>query len=145
MRMLGGKWRGSRRRRRGGDTARNLAVAGGKLAAQLRASVHGVAQTPAGALPHAFHGPSRATRTAWRASTARTAGRTRTGSVYGPDTNLEVPAHALVTMTIDQYDTGGTIDNAYFAGVHGTLGGTETSERQDGYRISAATWRTHSP
>jgi hypothetical protein len=48
-----------------------------------------------------------------------------------------VPAHALVTMTIDQYDTGGTIDNAYFAGVHGTLGGTETVNGKPVTGISA--------
>jgi hypothetical protein len=85
---------------------------------QLRASVHGVAQTSAGALPHAF----------------------MTISSY-PDSlageHGEVPAHALVTMTIDQYDTGGTIDNSYFAGVHGTLGGTETVNGKPVTGISA--------
>lgn len=45
---------------------------------------------------------------------------------YGPTTDLTVPAHALVTVTIDQYDSGDVITNPYFARVHGTIGGTET-------------------
>ncbi|MDQ6688481.1 MAG: hypothetical protein M3Z50_12880 [Actinomycetota bacterium] len=45
---------------------------------------------------------------------------------YGPTTDLKVPAHSLVTVTIKQYDTGGEITNPYFARVHGTLGETET-------------------
>ena len=47
---------------------------------------------------------------------------------YGPHTDLTVPAHALVTVTIDQYDGGERITNPYFARVHGTVGGTETVE-----------------
>ena len=42
---------------------------------------------------------------------------------YGPSTNLHVPAHALVTVTIQQYDSGEAITNPYFAQVHGTVGG----------------------
>jgi len=45
---------------------------------------------------------------------------------YGPTTNLSVPAHSLVTITIKQYDSGGKITNPYFATVHGTVDGTET-------------------
>ncbi|MDX6309749.1 MAG: hypothetical protein QOI06_2795 [Nocardioidaceae bacterium] len=45
---------------------------------------------------------------------------------YGPTTDLSVPAHSLVTVTIDQYDGGEEITNHYFARVHGTVGGTET-------------------
>lgn len=45
---------------------------------------------------------------------------------YGPSTNLSVPAHSLVTVTVHQYDTGGDITNPYFAQVHGTVDGTET-------------------
>lgn len=44
---------------------------------------------------------------------------------YGPRTDLTVPAHALVTVTIRQYDGGERITNPYFAVVHGTVGGTE--------------------
>lgn len=45
---------------------------------------------------------------------------------YGPTTNLQVPAHALVTVTIKQYDSGEAIPNPFLAQVHGTVGGTET-------------------
>lgn len=44
---------------------------------------------------------------------------------YGPSTDITVPAHALVTVTILQYDGGERITNPYFARVHGTIGGTE--------------------
>ena len=50
---------------------------------------------------------------------------------YGPSTNLHVPAHSLVTVTIDQYDGGEKITNPYFAKVHGTVGGTDDGRRQD--------------
>ncbi len=45
---------------------------------------------------------------------------------YGPTTELQVPAHALVTVTIRQYDSGEPIPNPYLAEVHGTVGGTMT-------------------
>ena len=38
--------------------------------------------------------------------------------------NLVVPANTAVTVTVDQYDTGGTPNNPYFAKVVGTVGGT---------------------
>lgn len=92
---------------------------------ELRASVRGYADTPSGRLPHAFidlstypdamageHGGSGGAHPDWVS--------------YGPTTNLEVPAHSLVTMTIDQYDSGGAITDPYFAQVHGTLDGSET-------------------
>jgi hypothetical protein len=91
----------------------------------LRATVKGTAQTPVGVLPHAFlelatypdsmageHGPGGGSQPDWVS--------------YGPTTNLSVPAHSLVTVTIRQYDTGGTISNPYFARVHGTVDGTIT-------------------
>jgi len=91
----------------------------------LKAEVRGYAQTSVGRLPHAYlslstypdslageHGAGGGAHPDWVS--------------YGPSTNLQVPAHALVTVTIRQYDTGGSIDNSYFAHVHGTLGGTET-------------------
>ena len=46
---------------------------------------------------------------------------------YGPSTDLTVPAHALVTVVIRQYDGGEAITNPWFAQVHGTVGGTETA------------------
>ncbi|HEY8883493.1 MAG TPA: hypothetical protein VIM47_08855 [Dermatophilaceae bacterium] len=91
----------------------------------LKATVNGTAQTPVGVLPHAFmelatypdsmageHGPDGGSKPDWVS--------------YGPTTNLSVPAHSLVTVTIKQYDTGGTITNPWFAKVHGTVDGTVT-------------------
>jgi hypothetical protein len=40
--------------------------------------------------------------------------------------NLVVPANSAITVTVDQYDSGGTPNNLYFAHVHGTVGGVET-------------------
>lgn len=89
----------------------------------LSASVKGTADTAQGTLPHAFmkldtypdsmageHGKSGGSRPNWVS--------------YGSTTDLRMPAHSLVTMTINQYDTGGPITNPYFASVHGTVGGT---------------------
>lgn len=45
---------------------------------------------------------------------------------YGPTTVLQVPAHALVTVTINQYDSGEEIPNPFLATAQGTVGGTET-------------------
>jgi hypothetical protein len=45
---------------------------------------------------------------------------------YGPTTNLQVPAHTLITVTIKQYDSGEAIPNPFLAQVHGTVGGTMT-------------------
>lgn len=91
----------------------------------LRATTKGTAQTPEGVRPHAFleiatypdsmageHGATGGSHPDWVS--------------YGPKTNLQVPAHALVTVTIRQYDTGGTITNPYFAKVRGTVDGTMT-------------------
>jgi hypothetical protein len=40
--------------------------------------------------------------------------------------NLVAPAHAEVTMSIDQYDSGGPLNNSVFGNVVGTVGGTAT-------------------
>jgi hypothetical protein len=40
--------------------------------------------------------------------------------------NLVVPAHAEVVVTIDQYDSGGPLNNSFFGNVFGTVGGTAT-------------------
>ncbi len=91
----------------------------------LKAQVRGSSQTSKGRLPHAYL--SLATYPDSLAGEHGTSGGAHPDWVsYGPSTNLQVPAHALVTVTIRQYDTGGTVYNPYFAEVHGTLGGTET-------------------
>ncbi len=41
---------------------------------------------------------------------------------YGPTNQFQVPAHALVTVTVRQYDSGGALNNPWFATVRGTVG-----------------------
>lgn len=92
---------------------------------RLDAQVVGTAETPQGTLKHATlnlatypdsmageHGASGGAHPDWVS--------------YGPSTNLHLPAHALVTITIKQYDGGEAITNPYFAKVHGTVDGTMT-------------------
>jgi hypothetical protein len=43
---------------------------------------------------------------------------------YGPSNQYQVPAHSLVTVTIRQYDSGGSLNNPWFDKVRGTVGGT---------------------
>jgi hypothetical protein len=43
---------------------------------------------------------------------------------YGPTNQFQVPAHALVTVTVRQYDSGGALNNPFFATVRGTVGNT---------------------
>jgi hypothetical protein len=40
--------------------------------------------------------------------------------------NVVVPPHTTVDVTIDQYDTGGNVNNQFFDNVVGTIGGTDT-------------------
>jgi len=113
--------------------AGGLAVAGVGLAVQEHGSparsntvaVHGTASMASGQVPHVyvhlstypdseqgFHGPDGGRHPDW--------------VTYGPNTDLRLPAHALVTVTIRQFDGGEKITNPFFARVHGTIGGTET-------------------
>jgi hypothetical protein len=97
----------------------------GAQASALNATVKGTAHTTQGVLPHAFlnldtypdseqgvHGSDGGAHPDW--------------VTYGPTSNLRVPAHSLVTVTIKQYDSGDVITNPFFAKVHGTVGGTAT-------------------
>jgi len=43
---------------------------------------------------------------------------------YGPTNQYQVPAHALVTVYVRQYDSGGSLNNPWFDAVRGTVGGT---------------------
>lgn len=111
--------------------AGGVAVAGlilssaGAQAAPLSATVNGTADTTQGTLPHAFL--SLATYPDSAQGVHGTDGGAHPDWVtYGPTSALKVPAHALVTITIDQYDTGGSLTNPYFATPRGTIGGTET-------------------
>jgi hypothetical protein len=100
-------------------------------------SVRGTAHTAQGDVPHAFinlstypdsmdgqHGPDGGPHPDW--------------VTYGPSTDLTVPAHALVTVTIRQYDGGERITNPWFARVHGTVGGDETVDGKPVTRVDPA-------
>ncbi|HEX3565377.1 MAG TPA: hypothetical protein VHU17_08390 [Acidimicrobiales bacterium] len=45
---------------------------------------------------------------------------------YGPTNQFQVPAHTLVSVTIRQYDSGGSLNNPFFATVRGTVGNVAT-------------------
>lgn len=92
---------------------------------QLRATVRGSMDTSLGRLPHAFLNLS-AYPDSMAGEHGANGGPHPDWVSYGPTTNLEVPAHSVVTVTIDQYDSGETIYNPYLAQVHGTIDGTET-------------------
>jgi hypothetical protein len=94
----------------------------GPNASALSATVRGTAHTSQGTVKHAYldlktypdsmggeHGSDGGAHPDWVS--------------YGPSTNIHLPAHSLVTVTIKQYDSGGTITNPYFARAHGTVGG----------------------
>jgi hypothetical protein len=51
---------------------------------------------------------------------------------YAFSNEFQVPANSLVTMTIRQYDSGGSLNNPWFANVRGTVGGTATITAPDG-------------
>jgi hypothetical protein len=101
-------------------------------------STHGSAQTARGRVPHTvihlstypdsmagMHGANGGLHPDWVS--------------YGARTDLTVPAHALVTVTIRQYDGGERITNPYFAAVHGTVGGTETVNGKTVTRVDPET------
>jgi hypothetical protein len=109
---------------------------GGAQASPLSATVRGTAHTAQGDLPHAFlnlatypdseqgvHGKDGGAHPDW--------------VTYGPTSNLRVPEHSLVTVTIKQYDSGDVITNPYFAKVHGTVGGTATIDGKTESEIDA--------
>lgn len=96
----------------------------GAQAAALSATVRGTVQTPQGTVPHAYlelatypdsaqgvHGKDGGAHPSW--------------VTYGASSKLRVPAHSMVTITINQYDTGGSLTNPYFATPRGTVGGVE--------------------
>jgi len=99
----------------------------------LRATVHGTASTSQGTLPHAFlklstypdslageHGASGGDHPDW---------------VSYSTTNLWAPAHSLVTVTVYQYDSGGALNNPFFATPRG-IEGQATLNGQPFTRIS---------
>lgn len=108
-----------------------LVSARGAEPASIAAKVSGTAHTPQGDLPHATldlsiypnssssqPGPSIPDNV-----TAQVAA-SQGWPFYSPSTSIQLPAHALVTITIHQYDTGGQIYNPWLAKVTGTVDGT---------------------
>lgn len=89
-----------------------------------KATVKGTVDTPQGQLPHAFL--HLATYPDSMAGEHGADGGAHPDWVSYAATNLEVPAHSEVTVTVDQYDSGEALYNPYFAQAHGTVGGTET-------------------
>ncbi len=57
-------------------------------------------------------------------STAVHPGGNPSWPAYGLTNVFQVPAHALVTVYARQYDSGGALNNPWFATVRGTVGGT---------------------
>ena len=51
---------------------------------------------------------------------------------YALSNQFQVPAHSLVTVTIRQYDSGGSLNNPWFAKVSGTVGGVAAFTSPDG-------------
>ncbi len=45
---------------------------------------------------------------------------------FGMTNVFQVPTHALVTVTVSQYDSGGALNNPWFARVRGTVDGVAT-------------------
>ena len=91
----------------------------------LAATPAGTMATPKGVLPHAtlaltIHPDSMA------GSHGKDGGAHPGYVTYGPSTNLEVPAHSAITITITNYDSGGSLNNDYFSHVRGTIDGTAT-------------------
>ena len=93
--------------------------------AVLRATPGVTASTPVGSLPHVFLDLSTYPDSA-EGVHGKGGGPHPDWVTYGPSSNLSVPAHSLVTITVKQYDSGGTITNPYFAKVYGTVDGTAT-------------------
>ena len=91
----------------------------------LAATPAGTMDTPQGTLPHATLALS-----VYPDSLAGTHGKNGGAHpdyvTYGPVTNFEVPAHSVITITVTNYDSGGSLNNDYFSHVRGTIDGTAT-------------------
>ena len=59
---------------------------------------------------------------------------------YGLTNQWQVPAHSLVTLTIRQYDSGGALNNPFFAKIQGTVGGTATVTSPSGVTKTVTAW-----
>jgi len=94
----------------------------------IAASAAGMVSTPNGSLPSAtldLSAYADSAQITWRSSNAGQGAHPDWVS-YGPSTNLQVPAHSVIIVTIKQYDTGGAMPNPFLATVSGTVGGSMT-------------------
>jgi hypothetical protein len=103
-----------------------------------KAELRGTVETPKGVMPHAFLEIS-----SWADSMAGgchgdDGGEQPDWVTFCPTTNFQLPANALVTMTIRQYDGGEKITNPFFAQVHGTVDGSATMNGETFTQIDPA-------
>ncbi len=96
----------------------------------ITATMVGQVSTPKGSMPHATLTlgvyPDAASSGAHGADGGPFPGYVS----YGPATHLILPAHSLVTITINGYDSGERLANAFFGRVVGTADGTMTVNGQ---------------
>lgn len=59
---------------------------------------------------------------------------------YGFTNEFQVPAHSLVTVTVHQFDSGGSLNNPFFSKVAGTVGGTATVTDPSGKSQTITQW-----
>jgi len=99
--------------------------------AKLYATVNGTADVAGvGTLKHAF-----ITENVWPDDPTAVAhgakpDRKHLWPFYGPANHLVLPAHSLVTMTLNVYDSGEHLNHDYFAKVVGTVGSSMTVDGQ---------------
>lgn len=62
---------------------------------------------------------------------------------YGPSNIFQVPAHALVTVTVRQYDSGGALNNSWFGTVRGTVGNVASFQIGNGPTRKLHQWNAN--
>ena len=99
----------------------------------LAATPAGTMETPQGVLPH-YTLAIKVYPDSMAGSHGKNGGAHPGYVTYGPVTNFEVPAHSVITMTVTNYDSGGSLNNDYFSHVRGTIDG---SAQLNGQRMTS--------
>jgi hypothetical protein len=99
----------------------------------LAATPAGTMDTPQGVLPH-YTLALKVYPDSMAGSHGKNGGAHPGYVTYGPVTNFEVPAHSVITMTVINYDSGGSLNNDYFSHVRGTIDG---SAQLNGQRMTS--------
>lgn len=99
----------------------------------LAATPAGTMDTPQGVLPH-YTLALKVYPDSMAGSHGKNGGAHPGYVTYGPVTNFEVPAHSVITMTVTNYDSGGSLNNDYFSHVRGTIDG---SAQLNGQRMTS--------